>query len=135
MPRENLSDDRGDARRTSFNISFGLPPKCPKDSAPRAASNELWLFKVGFAAMAWRGTVRPPERDMEIYIGAIEAIGVVFVVIFGGRSLIDLARRYSAAQAAHPLFLRSHPLKNDSSFPSLTLLGSDELAGVLHMQV
>ena len=32
---------------------------------------------------------------MEIYIGAIGAIAAVFVVIFGGRGLIDLARGYS----------------------------------------
>ena len=32
---------------------------------------------------------------MEIYIGAIGAIAAVFVVIFGGRGLIDLTREYS----------------------------------------
>ena len=32
---------------------------------------------------------------MELYVGAIGAIAAVFVVIFGGRGLIDLARGYA----------------------------------------
>ena len=52
--------------------------------------------------VASRGTVRPAERDMEIYIGAVGAIAAVFVVIFGGRGLIDLVRGYSARRRARP---------------------------------
>ena len=37
---------------------------------------------------------------MELYVGVIGIIGVVFVVIFGGRGLIDLARGYAERRRA-----------------------------------
>ena len=37
---------------------------------------------------------------MEIYIGAIGAIAAVFVVIFGGRGLVDLVRGYPERRRA-----------------------------------
>ena len=37
---------------------------------------------------------------MELYVGAIGAIAAVFVVIFGGRGLIDLVRGISERRRA-----------------------------------
>ena len=37
---------------------------------------------------------------MELFVGVVGVVGVVFVVIFGGRGLIDLVRGYSERRQA-----------------------------------